>query len=403
MRKIIWISPHLPYDNVAHAGGKIENYYIKRLSSASDIDLKLLSFYWDEELKEFDLYNRVSCHLVPYHDKGFKKIQRNIKDLMFRYSPLDKYANVTTRYLKKNILSILSSLKKEGYFPDIIVLQWTQIIVFTDEIKKIFPKSKIVSIEEDVTFLSYRRKYEHELNRYKKMFLKVNYKRLKEIEVNSLNKSDLIIVNNEKDKALLLGENIQTKVRVWVPYFQSFISKKRNPKHNNNIIFYGDMSRPENYLSAEWFVEKVLEKNVNLDVSFLIVGGRKPDKSLFEIKDKRVKVLGFVDDISDLLSNSLCLVAPLLLGAGIKIKILEAMSAGLPVLTNEIGIEGIPAIDGEEFLFCKNPDDYLDNINKLVANTKLVQYLGDNSKIFINNKFNIDGSFETFIEWLKSM
>lgn len=132
-------------------------------------------------------------------------------------------------------------------------------------------------------------------------------------------------------------------------------------------------------------------------------GGRKPDKSLFEIKDKRVKVLGFVDDISDLLSNSLCLVAPLLLGAGIKIKILEAMSAGLPVLTNEIGIEGIPAIDGEEFLFCKNPDDYLDNINKLVANTKLVQYLGDNSKIFINNKFNIDGSFETFIEWLKSM
>ena len=70
-----------------------------------------------------------------------------------------------------------------------------------------------------------------------------------------------------------------------------------------------------------------------------------------------ITVTGFVKEISKYFEQSLCLVAPLVLGAGIKIKVLEAMSAGLPVLTNQIGIEGIPAQNGIHYYYCERPQE----------------------------------------------
>ena len=56
----------------------------------------------------------------------------------------------------------LNSMKKEGYTPDVIVLEWTPIVLLADMIKEIFPQAKLVASEHDVTFLGYYRKYKYE-------------------------------------------------------------------------------------------------------------------------------------------------------------------------------------------------------------------------------------------------
>ena len=114
-------------------------------------------------------------------------------------------------------------------------------------------------------------------------------------------------------------------------------------------------------------------------------------------------VTGFVDDITPYFENSLCLVAPLVLGAGIKIKILEAMSSGLPVLTNEIGIEGINAVNERDYFFCKTPEDYERRILSLSENPDIGIKMDSMAKKFVKEQFNYERDAELFFTRLQKL
>lgn len=81
-----------------------------------------------------------------------------------------------------------------------------------------------------------------------------------------------------------------------------------------------------------------------------------------------------------------------------KIKVLEAMSAGIPVLTNHIGIEGMRAQNGEEYLHCENPQEYLDAIELLVRNPERRYQISANAQAFIGEEFDISKSGKNFVE-----
>ena len=66
------------------------------------------------------------------------------------------------------------------------------------------------------------------------------------------------------------------------------------------------------------------------------------------------------------------------------------MSAALPVLTNEIGIEGIPAQDGVEYLHCETADDYIFAIQKLASDVDLQKQIGKNAQKFVQNAFDYE-------------
>ena len=142
------------------------------------------------------------------------------------------------------------------------------------------------------------------------------------------------------------------------------------------MLFYGAMARPENYKSAIWFIENVMPLLSDLDVRFVIVGAR-PDKSLLTYASDKVEITGFMDKVDPYFERCLCLVAPLVLGAGVKVKILEAMSSGIPVVTNHIGIEGIYAENGKHYIHCEAPEEYAECIHKLVNDIKKQHLLGE--------------------------
>jgi glycosyltransferase involved in cell wall biosynthesis len=129
---------------------------------------------------------------------------------------------------------------------------------------------------------------------------------------------------------------------------------------------------------------------------FIIVGNR-PDKQLLKYASNRVIITGFVEDICPYFENALCLVAPLVTGAGIKIKVLEAMSSGLTVLTNKIGIEGIPAKNKNDFLLCETEQEYVFWISELAQNQQLNMTIGNNGKEFIKNNYNYKQDMIEFV------
>ena len=105
-------------------------------------------------------------------------------------------------------------------------------------------------------------------------------------------------------------------------------------------------------------------------------------------------VTGFVDSLEAYLQDALCFVVPLLQGAGIKIKILEGFMTGIPVLTNAIGIEGIPAENQKEYLHCELPEDYISAIERLTEDNELCMTLGKNARTFMEATFDYEkGSY----------
>lgn len=388
-KKLLWISPYAPYDEVAHAGGKCHNFYIKYFHSTGQYEITLLSLCMDSEKGKLDLeaYG-IKNHIFVMDENPVSHFCRLAISGSAYKNPFDRYGAVCLPYERRQMKKLFSAYKKEEIHPEVVILQWTFSLMLIDEIRKSFPEAKIVAIEEDVTFLNYQRRKERAQGRVNKFFWKSRFEIMKKIELEMLEKTDLIVTNNPKDTKLLRDNGIEEKrIFTAAPYFDDYSGIERDPS-GKDIIFFGAMSRAENYLSAIWFIRKVMPLLADQEIRFVVIGG-DPNLELQAYQSERIVITGFVKDVSEYFSRCMCLAAPLVGGAGIKIKILEAMSAGIPVLTNEIGIEGIGAEDGREYIHCERPEEYARYIENIVSGQIDRVQIAEAARKFIRKNYNL--------------
>lgn len=399
MKSLLWISPYVPYDTVDHAGGKNHNYYLKYLKKSEKFDITLLTLAQEKQISQIDLNEYgIKYEINVIKNNKFHTLIRYMINIESEYSPFNKLCGVFSNYQKNKLVKLIKEYAtKNKNKPDIVILQWTQTILLMPLIKTLFSTSKIVTIEEDVVFLGYERKMNFAKTFFSKFIWQYKYKKIKIMEINVLKMSDLVVVNNYKDYELLSKEGIILhKLFLGPIYFDNYSNVKRNIL-NKNIIFYGAMGRKENYLSVKWFIETVMPLIKDGDIKLIVIGGGG-SKTLKSLNKGNIQILGYVPNLNKYFQESLCLIAPLVLGAGIKVKVLEAFSAGIPVLTNNIGIEGIPAKAGKDYLHCEEPIDYITNINYLINNMEKTDDISKNARNLINEKFKTDVILEELIK-----
>lgn len=292
------------------------------------------------------------------------------------------------------LLDALKEYLHLNEYPDVIIMQWTETIQFINILKQYFASSKYIAIEEDVAFLGYKRKYEASHGIYK-IYRRLKYKYLKKMEIETLRKCDIVVTLNDKDKKLLINEKIHEDKIFQACAYHAFPQSCTYAPDIYQLLFYGAMSRVENYKSVIWFIEEVMPL-LNSNYKLVIVGS-KPDKSLMAYESERIHLTGFVEDVQQFFESSLCLVSPLVLGAGIKIKVLEALSAGLPVITNSIGAEGIGLTDKKNYLHAELPKEYADAINMLNSDITLRMKLSNEGRAHIKKNFNVNNTLDGLI------
>lgn len=389
MPEVLFVSMYAPYDTVPHAGGKVHNFYVKELQKRKNVHQTLISMCYQTEVKELDLDKYGIDHDIVVLDRNiFEKNLRKFISGFSYFNPWDKYCNTLLNYERYHLKQRLKKYKRNHEEPDVVILQWTQIIFLIPFVKKLFPNAQIITIEEDVLFLNYLRRIDLQKTQMKKRFATYQYNKIKKLELQSLKQSDLIVTNNFKDSNLLVDNGISEK-RIYTSavYFTDY-SKVINEPTGKDILFYGAMHRPENYLSVKWFVDNVFYKLQDTEIRLFIVGGNPP-KEITDLQSDRIIVTGFVDSVAEYFEKCMCLVAPLVLGAGIKVKVLEAMSAGIPVLTNNIGIEGIKAVNGIHYFHCETPEEYIDSINSFCSDRTKMSVVREQSKNFIQENYDI--------------
>lgn len=141
----------------------------------------------------------------------------------------------------------------------------------------------------------------------------------------------------------------------------------KKPVSMFNVLWMGGFGWYPNAEGVRWYAEEIhphIRESLERSGIVLHFCGSNPPDELRALHDgRRVHVHGFVDDLKPILDDAHLLIVPLLSGGGIRVKIVEAMSAGIPVLSTSKGCEGIGATDGVDILIA---DDAMQFAEKLL-------------------------------------
>lgn len=186
--------------------------------------------------------------------------------------------------------------------------------------------------------------------------------------------NDLIIVSKKEAKIL---ENRILKPVYDIPMiihdYQNEWVKRDHQKKDDKIIccLLGNYTYLPNkqtlYYLRDEIVPRLKGRGINIYISII---GKSDNLNFDDFDNEQFTFLGFVDNLDDVICESLFMLCPIISGSGIKTKIIESMSLGIPVITNKKGVEGLPAEVIQNILVANTIDEYADYINLLSTDNK---------------------------------
>ncbi|MCY0892162.1 MAG: glycosyltransferase [Acidibacillus sp.] len=190
----------------------------------------------------------------------------------------------------------------------------------------------------------------------------------------------------------------------WVPVLVETLDNKLNAYENERdrplVVFTGTMSMNSNIDAVVWFANQVWPLIISSfsEAKFLIIG-RDPTKEVRELVNDAlsIEVTGAVEDIGLYISRATLNVVPLRHGAGVKIKIVQALSQGLPTVSTSVGINGIGiSPDSGIVLVADTANEFAEQCCNVLRSSDLRRSLSHKSKSFYDSRYSKDAVCSAF-------
>ncbi|OLS37812.1 glycosyltransferase family 4 protein [Bacillus sp. MRMR6] len=375
--KVLYITPFVPYEGIPHAGGYFLFKYLDELNKRG-----------------------VSIHMLAPNSKENEEAEKKVpewinlrlaaipnKTITYKVLKLFKLINDPLNQLD---YTIVDELQSEGYLKqfDLIDLQYSPTLPLIKVIKQ-QTNAPIICLEHDVYSQYVKRTVQEKGMSQRKIIAKLGSWSVEKRERSYLNLCDQVYTFSEKDKRILVEMGVTSPIDTFSPALELPMDAAR-VKENTDCLFVGAMDRPENYEGVRWFISEIWDK-VRHEVpnAKFIVAGSKPPEWLKKINRADIEVTGFVEDLDVFYRKAAVFIAPLLSGAGVKFKIVQALAYGLPVVTTEIGAEGINE-NNEEFFakVTEKPDEIAAEVIHLLNNASYRESLGANARRLALNKYD---------------
>ncbi len=161
-----------------------------------------------------------------------------------------------------------------------------------------------------------------------------------------------------------------------------------------NLLFTGTLSYQPNAEAALWLGKEIFPRvrARRSDATLAIVGRNPPAAVRALATHPDIDVPGRVEDLNPWLTRAAVVVAPMLSGSGTKLKVIEAMAAGRPVVATSIGAEGIAAGDGAELCVADDPQSFADAVIELLDDPATALQIGSAARALANTRYSWDAS-----------
>jgi sugar transferase (PEP-CTERM/EpsH1 system associated) len=229
-----------------------------------------------------------------------------------------------------------------------------------------------------------RRRAANEPNPLKKIYLYLEAYKLRKYERKHCGRFTMNIMVSEDDQRML--EAIAPSSRFAVVengVDVDFFSPKESHDITNRLIFAGRLDQYSNMDAILHFCTDVwpLIREKNPEMRITIIGNHPPQK-LREIAkgDGNIEVLGYVDDVRPFFREATVSVCPIRDGGGTRIKILDAMAMGMPIVSTTIGCEGLEVNPGGDVLIADTPKEFADTILALGRDGEMRRKMSRNAR-----------------------
>ena len=212
----------------------------------------------------------------------------------------------------------------------------------------------------------------------------------KNLEFFLAEEADSTLVVSPTEKEILAAENFADNVSV-VSNIHSLEPCINSFEDRHGLMFIGGFAHPPNEEGIVWFIEYILpliRKKIP-DIHLTIVGSDATER-LRAMESPTITVTGYVEDVSCYFSESRVFVSPLLHGAGVKGKIGQSFSYGLPVVTTSIGAEGMHLTDRHNALISDSETAFASKVIDLYTDKFLWQQISTNCRQVIREQFSVD-------------
>jgi len=168
----------------------------------------------------------------------------------------------------------------------------------------------------------------------------------------------------------------------------------------SRLIFSGSFRYRPNYHAMQWFIRYafplILEKIP--DVQLVITGDHA---NLPLPQTKNITLAGYVDDIQSMIASCNVSIAPLWSGGGTRLKILEAMALGTPVVATSKGAEGLQIENGENILIADQPEKFAQAVIRILSEREFKDFIASNALQLVKNHYDWRAMIPKFLGFLE--
>jgi len=380
--RILMISPYLPWP--LYGGGPVRIFNILKELSHRGHRIALLAGQGDKLLEPDNILNSFCEEIYLYN----LPVQSSFSFFLRSFFSPQPYPAL--RFLSNSLRKNFSHLLNNRTF-DLI---WVNFLIMLDTLSLPAIKNIPLVLDQIESDELLWQEYIRNGNFFQKVFAYLNLKKVKRIEKKLFKYVDVILCVSEIENNFTKSRAPQG-TEVWtVP--NGVDTKFFNPtrlfskKETNSILLCSSFGVQRNIDAAIWFTKKIFPKIQEQipDAEFWIIGSY-PTSEIRQLNlISGVHVTGTVNEIRDYYLKGKVFVAPYRFGAGTKLKVLEAMAMGLPIVATEVGCQGIDVINGQHLLIANTETEFSERVIELLGNPQLAQKLAAAGRALVEQKYN---------------
>jgi len=366
--KILWTLPYLPWP--ATSGGKTRQYHLLRALAARGHRITLLV------QSKTPLDDATRAALEPWLERLIVLPRRPLRSLKTLFSvlfaPYPMLADVNG--LAAPLQQRFRELLEEPW--DVIQIEHSYSFQPFEQPLKQLQRPFILTehnVESALGAASYDR-----LPAWSKPFTRYDQWRYRRWEHRVFQQAARVIAVTEQDALTLARLSGKPAAVVVNGVDCGHYAAVQPDLGSQRLLFIGNYEYSPNLDAVQWALEEILPRlwAINPEVHFAICGYALPDSFRQRWTDPRIEWQGFVPDLRDLQRRSALFFAPLRQGGGSKLKVLEAMAAGLPVVTTAQGSSGLQVENGQHYLGSEDPGALAQILAQALADPERLQRIG---------------------------
>jgi polysaccharide biosynthesis protein PslH len=280
-----------------------------------------------------------------------------------------------------------------SFQPDLVLCEWTPYAIY---VRNLIGPKKVVSahnVEADI----WQRYAETETNPLRRAYILEQWRKVARFEKTALTWVDALVAVSDGDRDRLAGlcPGLRTHTipnGVDLEYFRLLPA----PEARDHLVFTGSMDWRPNQDAARYFAESIFpllrQQRPNLECTFV---GRSPPPEI----EKLARIPGFhvsgtVPDVRPYVERAAAYIVPLRVGGGSRLKILEALSMGRPVVSTTVGAEGLVVEPGKHLLLADDPAAFAQAVLRVLDDQDLAGSLVAEGARLVREKYGWDALAE---------